>query len=255
MEMEYFNKQESFKKIIHTVHAYLIESPSEQDNSAAARELSMMLLCADERNSPCGFCLDCKKIKGNHHPDVTEIDVEDKKSISVESIRDFKRDFYYQPNEGRYRIYLIDGAQNMTVQAQNSLLKILEEPPLYVRFVLTTTQKQRILPTILSRLFSVYLPPEATGSLLEKLQARFPEKAQSELQSFVSVSGGYFKRAVALSLKEESKRRQNDVAQLFLLACKRQKGEYFDFGTKIINKDKLSSHARNFLFFTLFTSL
>jgi len=116
---------------------------------------------ADE---PCFQCSSCQKILANSHPDVYFLAPESTEqssqpSIRVEQIREVKRSLYFSPHEGRSRVILIDDAHKMNVHTQNGLLKILEEPPANTYFILVTSEKTSLLPTVVSRSQSFYLGP------------------------------------------------------------------------------------------------
>ena len=118
----------------------------------AAIYISKLILCQDELNKPCEKCKNCNRIKKNIHPDVKVISSDQaKNSFHVDKIREIKSDAYTMPYDGKYKIYILKNAQNMTIQAQNAILKLLEEPPENVIFILTCNNKQELLPTILSR--------------------------------------------------------------------------------------------------------
>ena len=108
---------------------------------------------------PCDNCLSCKKITRNVHPDVLIVEVEDNaKSIKINQIREVKS-FCAMTTSGNYKVVFIKDAQLMTIEAQNSLLKILEEPGHNTYFILQVKNKYKLLPTILSRCVHFNLEP------------------------------------------------------------------------------------------------
>lgn len=118
----------------------------------AAISLAKSLLCKNKNIKPCNNCSICNKIKKNIHPDVKIISSDKtKNSFHVEKIRELKSDAYTTPTESEYKIYILKNAQAMTLQAQNAILKLLEEPPKNVIFILTSENKQELLPTVISR--------------------------------------------------------------------------------------------------------
>lgn len=139
-------------------HACLIESPSVQAREDAALELSSAMLCSsDSPEKPCGVCRDCRKIRNGTHPDVIyirrELDSEGKprREIYVEQIRALSTDALILPNEAERKVYVIPEAEYMNVPAQNALLKLLEEPPKHVAFILCAASRENLLETIISR--------------------------------------------------------------------------------------------------------
>lgn len=117
-----------------------------------ANYLAKALLCMSNGQKPCNTCNACNKIQKNIHPDVKIISSDKaKNSFHVQKVRDIKSDAYIMPNESKYKVYILKNAQTMTTQAQNAILKLLEEPPKNVIFILTCKNKQELLPTVISR--------------------------------------------------------------------------------------------------------
>ena len=106
------------------------------------------------------------------HPDVMLYQKNDNGIIPVDSIRDLGRDIYRSPNEGNIKVYLIRNAQDMNEQAQNALLKLIEEPPQGVVFILTCDTPGNLLPTIQSRICAYYLAPVSKKELLQIFEDR-----------------------------------------------------------------------------------
>ena len=144
-----------------TVQSYLIEGSQGSGKKTFAALMAMGLLCsAPSDRRPCGVCSNCKKVQTNIHPDFFVLSPEkDKTAISVEAIRDLRESIYVLPNEGERKVYLIPEAQNLTIAAQNALLKVFEEPPPFVVIILTAVGEQGILPTILSRALRLRTAP------------------------------------------------------------------------------------------------
>ncbi len=137
-------------------HGVLIECEDEELSLKLAETAATALLCTGE-NKPCGKCPACRKAMGGNHPDIIETDGRTKKSdaFTVDSVREIRSNAFIVPNEADAKVYILKNGQNMNEQAQNAILKILEEPPLYVYFIILTTQKSKMLETVLSRV-SVY---------------------------------------------------------------------------------------------------
>ena len=141
----------------HTVHAYLISA----SGIAAARDyavtLAAALMCENstESGDACGVCSACRKVYGGVHPDVSVIG---KDKVSVEDVRELRTKAYLAPNEGKRKVFVLERVENFNLPSQNALLKILEEPPKDVAFVLTALSENGILATVLSRV-NVLTPP------------------------------------------------------------------------------------------------
>ncbi len=134
-------------------HAILIETQDiNKDAIKSAIHISKTLLCKSSENIPCGKCTSCKKVELNVHPDVQIISAKQGyKSIRTDDVRELRLDAYLAPNESFYKIYIISDGSLMNEQAQNVLLKILEEPPQRVKFIILCKSRFSMLPTIRSR--------------------------------------------------------------------------------------------------------
>lgn len=131
-------------------HAVVFESRDMQLAKSAAAELAAAFLCESEGKRPCGVCKACRKVRDGVHPDVYSVETAGgKQATGVGEIREMIADCYIKPNEGQGKVYFI--FDKMTPEAQNALLKILEEPPQNVQFVITTEKSTLLLKTVLSR--------------------------------------------------------------------------------------------------------
>lgn len=132
-------------------HALLLEGPIGSGRKTFARNIASALACKASCR-PCGNCRYCKRIIDNKCPDVINIVVpNEKKTISVDQIREIRLDAFVIPCELDFKMYIISEADKMTIAAQNAFLKILEEPPEYVYFILICESSATLLPTIKSR--------------------------------------------------------------------------------------------------------
>ena len=121
----------------HISHFYLISGPEGSGKHMLAKLLAAAILCQGSEK-PCGVCNSCRKVRDGNHPDFITVDDPEKKTVSVDLIRQARADIYVQPNESDYKIYLFPRAQDMGLPGQNALLKVLEEPPKYGVFLLLT---------------------------------------------------------------------------------------------------------------------
>jgi len=178
-------------------HCYLLCGPEGSGKRTLATILAAALQC-EEAEQPCRRCLPCRKALSGTHPDIITIDDPEKKTVSVELIRQLQADAYIRPNEGRHKVYLIPRAQDMTENAQNALLKIIEEPPAYAVFLLIANNAEKLLPTVRSRCAELRLEPVPAEEALPWLGAQFPEQSRDSLQAAHLRSGGYLGQAAEL---------------------------------------------------------
>ena len=131
-------------------HAFLFTGSRGVGKTSAARILTKAVNCLNPNNGePCNRCENCTEINQNASADVLEIDAASNRGI--ENIRELRENVNYVPAKCRFKIYIIDEAHMLTLESFNALLKTLEEPPPYVKFILATTDHHKIPPTIISR--------------------------------------------------------------------------------------------------------
>ncbi|MBU6261036.1 MAG: DNA polymerase III subunit gamma/tau, partial [Burkholderiales bacterium] len=146
-------------------HAYLFTGTRGIGKTTVSRILAKSLNCTGPDGQggitaePCGACAACTEIDADRYIDYIELDAASNRSI--EEIRDLIERAAYKPGVGRYKVFMIDEAHQLTKDAFNALLKTLEEPPEYLKFVLATTDPEKMLPTVLSRCLQFNLRPMA----------------------------------------------------------------------------------------------
>ena len=141
-------------------HALLFTGPG--DRLAAARFAASALQCTGpEKDRPCGLCPACRKVREDIHPDVTTVRDPDHKFISVDAVREVRRDAYIRPNEGRRKVYIFPDCALLTEQDQNVLLKLVEEGPPYAAFLFCAENPAAVLQTLRSRCVELKLQPAA----------------------------------------------------------------------------------------------
>ena len=149
-------------------HAYLFSGPRGTGKTSTAKVLAMGLNCAQGPTpEPDGTCESCRAIINNSSLDVVEMDAASNRGI--DEIRDLRDRVNLAPVAGRMKVYIIDEVHMLTPEASNALLKMLEEPPEHVVFVLATTEKHKVLPTIISRCQSFDFRRPGVETLKEKL--------------------------------------------------------------------------------------
>lgn len=133
-------------------HAYILNGERGSGKKMLASLFATTLLCEKQGPDPCNECHSCRQAESGNHPDIIRVTHEKPNTISVEDIRrQVNEDIQIRPYQGPYKIYIIAEADLMTVQAQNALLKTIEEPPAYAVIFLLTENAEALLPTITSR--------------------------------------------------------------------------------------------------------
>ena len=160
-------------------HAYLIEGPEGSGKRTFARMIAAAVSCERREDPssilPCGECPSCKKILTDRSTDVHYTDKGDKASVSVDAIRDLRREMALSPTELDVRFFIIDDADKMTPAAQNALLISLEEPPAGVLILLLAESADGLLPTVRSRVQTLRVEPVSPEEVRAYLLRVSPE--------------------------------------------------------------------------------
>ena len=176
-------------------HFYLISGPVGSGKRTLARLLAAAILCP-EPGKPCLSCQSCRKVMSGVHPDFITVEDPEHKNVAVKIVRAFREDMFIRPNEAEHKIYLFP--QELGIEGQNALLKILEEPPSYGVFILLTDNPEKLLPTVRSRCTELKLTALPEAELLAALSRAFPNSGAEELQAAATRSGGFLGQAKAL---------------------------------------------------------
>ena len=182
--------------------AVLLSGPDGSGKSTLARTLAAALLCAGRPPRPCGVCASCRKIAHGVHPDLIVVD-EGEGEIKVETARRVRDEAAVLPNDGDRKVFIILHADRMNQSAQNALLKVLEEPPRYVFFLLASSQPGALLQTIRSRCTAYQLAPPRTAplpddpALLESARAFVRALAKGDEYGMLCGANGFSKLAKA----------------------------------------------------------
>ena len=185
------NLSESLAKK-HISHFYLISGPKGSGKHTLAKLLAAAILCQGHRK-PCLSCAPCRKAMEGNHPDFITVEDPEHKNVAVKIVRQFREDVFIRPNESDYKIYLFP--QELGLEGQNALLKILEEPPQYGVFILLTDNPDKLLPTVRSRCTELKLLPLEEGMLKKQLRLDFPQAEEEDLSAAIFRSGGFLGQA------------------------------------------------------------
>ena len=166
-------------------HAYIFGGEHGSGKKLLASLFAMTLQCQEHGIEPCMKCASCKKALNKNHPDIINITHEKPNSIGIDEIRDqLINDVGIKPYESPYKIYIVNDADKLTLQAQNALLKTIEEPPAYAVVMLLADNPDALLPTITSRCVILSLKPVGDRLVKDYLMDRMhiPDY-QAEVQS------------------------------------------------------------------------
>ncbi len=154
-------------------HAYIIQGASGSGKRMLADAFAMTLQCEEGGTEPCGRCQSCKQAVSGNHPDIRYM-VHEKSTIGVDDIRlQLNNDILVKPYSRPYKVYIIEDAEKMTEQAQNAILKTIEEPPEYAVILLLTVNAKLLLPTVLSRCILLDVRPVAKREIAKLLKEKY----------------------------------------------------------------------------------
>lgn len=232
-------------------HAYIINGADKSGKMMLAEAFAQALQCekSEERISAvadavasldaCMECRSCKQAISRNHPDIIYVRHEKPNTISVDDIRtQINRDIAIKPYSGKYKIYIMDEAEKMNVQAQNALLKTVEEPPAYAVIILLTTNADTFLPTILSRCVTLNIKAVTDEKIKKFLMSKYqiPDYQADVCAAFAQGNVG---RAIQLASSENF----NELKASALQLIKRLKDiELYEMGeaVKQISEYKLT---------------
>ncbi len=139
-------------------HAMLIDGGDSTGRHRVSQLAAKMIVCSNQSRTPCGACENCRKADEGIHPDIIILEKpDDKKSYVKADVKKLVGDAYLTPNDALKKVYILPELQNMTEECQNLLLKVLEEPPRYTAFVLTSESSNAVIGTVLSRVVRLRL--------------------------------------------------------------------------------------------------
>ena len=195
-------------------HAYLINGERSSGKEFAAKVFAAALQCEKGGTEPCGECHSCIQEKSGNQPDIIFVSHDKPNTIGVEDIRtQINNDIGIKPYSSPRKIYIMNEGEKMTVQAQNALLKTLEEPPEYAVILILTTNVDALLPTILSRCVVLNMKPvpdhKVKKYLMEELQ--IPDY---KANICVAIARGNIGKAKMLASSEEFEKVKEEAVSL-----------------------------------------
>jgi len=194
-------------------HAYIIHGEEGMGKKLIAGAFAKTLQCEAGESFPCNKCKSCLQYDSGNHPDIIRVRHE-KASIGVDDIRaQVNADIQIKPYSSRYKIYIINEADKLTEQAQNALLKTMEEPPHYAILLLLTTNIGMLLPTILSRSIVLNLKPVDMQKITDFLMDNYhvPDYLAQMAAQF---SGGNVGKAIKYASSDDFAKMKEDITHI-----------------------------------------
>lgn len=222
-------------------HAYILSGEAGMGKKSLANAFALALLCEKGQADPCRQCHACKQVMSGNHPDLIYVTHEKPASIGVDDVRRQINDtIQVKPYSSAHKIYIVDEAEKMTVQAQNALLKTIEEPPAYAVILLLTTNAEAFLPTILSRCVQLKLKPLKDGEVKDYLVSRMSvEMSQAEI--YTAFARGNLGKAIHLADSEDFRHLYGELLDLLKNLKKSDISELLERIRKM-KEDKLDIH-------------
>ena len=197
-------------------HFYLISGPEGSGKHTLAHLLASAILCGGP-DRPCGVCGSCRKLREHNHPDFITVEDPEHKNVAVKIVRQIREDVFVRPNESDYKIYLFP--QELGVEGQNALLKILEEPPKYGVFIILSDNPEKLLTTVRSRCVELALTALDPDTLRKALRREFPDAQADDIEGALQRSGGFLGQAMEL-LREGSGQNPQTEGFVRAFACR-----------------------------------
>ena len=195
-------------------HAYIQNRERGSGKMMLGNLFDMTLLCETGDNEPCGKCHSCKQAESGNHPDIIRVTHEKPNSISVDDIRtQVNNTVDIKPYQGPYKVYIIPQADMMTPQAQNAILKTIEEPPSYAVFLLLTENAETLLPTINSRCVMLKLR-NIKDTLIKKYLMENLEIPDYKADMCTAFAQGNMGRAIMLANSDHFNEIREEAVQL-----------------------------------------
>ena len=197
-------------------HAYILNGEKGSGKRLLANLFAMSLQCQnrDEDGDACGKCQSCKQAASNNQPDIIRVTHEKPNTISIDDIREqINNDIVIKPYSSKYKIYIVPDADMMSVQAQNALLKTIEEPPAYAVILLLTENAEILLPTIRSRCVMLKLR-NIKDQLIKKYLMEQMEIPDYKADVCVAFAQGNMGRAIMLATSEHFNEIKEETLQM-----------------------------------------
>lgn len=215
-------------------HAYIFEGADGIGRLDTAKAFAASLLCRSPKDgAACGVCRDCTMCRTGNHPDMRIVtnqlydSAKKTTDVLVDTVRSMKREIYIKPYSAERKVYILPKADTMNTFAQNSLLKVLEEPPEYCTIILIAENSNSFLPTILSRAVLLKLFPLSEEELKEYIAKKYSEIPPEKAELAARISGGSIARAAYFIEDGEAEAlRDSLIKHIASLSSKRRRSIY-----------------------------
>ena len=191
------------------LHSYMLIGEEGIGKKEFAKEFAKMVLCFSKDRKPCDICKSCLEMQEQNHPDFMMIEP-DGNNIKIEQIRMFQTKVIEKPIISNHKFYIINDAEKMTTEAQNCLLKTLEEPPEYITIILITSNENKIVNTIRSRCMKIQFLRLKEEEIKKILKEQYQMNVESS--SLLNFFEGSLKKAIEL---KENKELYEKVEEVF----------------------------------------
>ncbi len=219
-------------------HAYILNGQRGSGKKLLAKLFAMTLQCEEGKTEPCGKCRSCLQAQSGNQPDIITVRHEKPASISVDDVRtQINGDIMIKPYSSPYKIYIVPEADLLTVQAQNAILKTIEEPPAYAIIFLLTENADSLLPTIRSRCVMLKLR-NIKDKLVKKYLMEQMQIPDYQAELCAAFAQGNIGRALMLAKSEHFNEIKEEAIQLFKYIDEMELHEIVS-AVKEINKYKL----------------
>lgn len=253
---EHFASNESVKKELSfsmdndtLPHAIIIEGAEGTGKRTLAGLIAQYCVCSSSGSKPCGVCRDCIKSKNLSHPDIKIADGKnDTRSFNTASIREIRADAYILPNEAAKKVYLILNCDKMMIQAQNAFLKVLEEPPKNVVFILTCNSAASLLETVRSRARIFSLFPADEKEAIATVERLSPESEKSDIINAVMKCGGNIGKALEMLSDNNGSEESNAAKKIALSLISSNKLELLKCSALISSDRVFAGHVMEKLY-------
>lgn len=198
-------------------HAYIIQGDYDSGKKMLASVFAKTLQCEQKGSSPCNKCVSCMQSDSGNHPDIIYVGHEKSSSIGIDDVRtQINGSIQVKPYSSEYKIYIVDEAEKMTVEAQNALLKTIEEPPSYGILMLLTTNLGKLLPTILSRCVVLQIKPVKDEKIKKHLLSLGIDEEKASFSTAFAM--GNVGKAIKVATSDEFQEIKNDCVHMLKYA-------------------------------------